>query len=288
MKLLSVLGICTVTSYRQLKCFVKELKLADIRIPVKNIENGKLLRSFFITINFALLIGMPYVIFMGSGDVLQSLSRIFLLFFDVMITLQFVLLVLELWARFSSVNACLQEVLSFPCSTTVGRAPPSRRLSLLQLQEAYVALGRAADHLLAHFGVPVAVDIAKCMVGATSSSYDVFIELLQSNGKQGLVVPSVAVPEAWLALHWLELLLMSLSCAAAENAAAATGVILLRSSAVPRLRSADVDDFLRLTLHGPRVSFTAAGFVKIDRRLLVSVLTAIVTYLIIMGQLTFN
>ncbi|XP_047106660.1 gustatory and pheromone receptor 32a-like [Schistocerca piceifrons] len=194
-----------------------------------------------------------------------------------------------MWARFSRLNAALQDALSPHCTELFVGASLSYRCSLLQLQKMYVALGRAADHLMSHFGLPVAIDIAFCICGATCSSYEVLVKLLSESDVPG---PSfgeyVRVSEVWLALHWIRILLFSLSCAPAEDTAAATGMILIRASVVPQRRTAEFAEFLRFTLQGPRTSFSAAGFVKIDRRLIVSAFTAVVTYLIILGQLTFN
>ncbi|XP_049855168.1 gustatory receptor 68a-like [Schistocerca gregaria] len=265
------------------------MQLADTHIPTKKVKYGKVLGLLVIAVNISMLLYLVTVSLSIFANAFVSLVVILVILFDVTITLQFILLVLEMWARFSRLNAALQDALYPHCTELFVGASPSYRCSLLQLQKTYVALGRAADHLMSHFGLPVAFDIAFCICGATCSSYEVLVKLLSDSKMLGLSIEiPVSVSEVWLALHWLRILLFSLSCAAAEDTAASTGVILIRASVVPQRRTAEFDEFLRFTLQGPRTSFSAAGFVKIDRRLIVSALTAVITYLIILGQLTFN
>ncbi|XP_049855166.1 gustatory receptor 68a-like [Schistocerca gregaria] len=265
------------------------MKLADKHTPTKEVKYGKALGGFVVAVNISMLLCLVTENLFSYGAAFVSLVGTLALFFDVMITLQFILLVLEIWSRFSRLNAALQDALYPHCTELFVGASPSYRCSLLQLQKTYVALGRAADHLMSHFGLPMAFDIAFCICGATCSSYEVLVKLLSDSDVPGLSIGMpVSISEVWLALHWLRILLLSLSCAAVEDTAAATGVILIRASVVPQRRTAEFDEFLRFTLHGPRTSFSAAGFVKIDRRLIVSALTVVVTYLIILGQLTFK
>ncbi|XP_047106659.1 uncharacterized protein LOC124775869 [Schistocerca piceifrons] len=210
-----------------------------------------------------------------------------------LVTMQFVIMVLELRQRFCSLNADLRLSLPLPCNSEMRgllcgssrRLAPARKLR--QLREAHVALARAAEFLQSHFGWPVAFDVTYCVCGATCSAYEVLMKTVQPRSiVEFSYSQQPAVSALWFAFHTLKLLSVVLSCAATADEAAATGVFLLRAVVTSDLRCADVEAFLQLTLHSPPLRFTAAGFVTLDRRLLVSALAAMVTYLVILGQLS--
>ncbi|XP_049855140.1 gustatory receptor for sugar taste 43a-like [Schistocerca gregaria] len=213
--------------------------------------------------------------------------------FESMITLQFVCLVLELWERFRTVNASLRESLP-PLRAPEMRAlfggappspPPARPGGLRRLREAYVASARAAELLQRHFGWALAVEVAYSVAGALCSSYEIVRMAAGPRGRVRLALSgAVSTSALWLAYHCLRLAATSLACAAAAAAAADTGVLLLRAWALSDWRSAELDRFLRLALHGPPLRFTAAGLVRVDRRLLVSAIAVVVTYLVVLSQ----
>ncbi|XP_049800308.1 uncharacterized protein LOC126235637 [Schistocerca nitens] len=206
-----------------------------------------------------------------------------------MVTLQFTFLVLELRKRFQSVNARLRELIPPLCVPEVravfgkavgevsSQAVPGR---LRQLREAYVVLVHAADTLQRHFGLPMALGIGHCIAGATFSAYG----LLSPAVLRQSAIQEASLSALWLVHHSSQLVAMTLACAVAVDEATETGVLLVRASAVCGWRCPEVDAFLQLTLWGPRVRFTAAGLVVVDRSLLVSSLALVVTYLVVLGQ----
>ncbi|XP_049947625.1 uncharacterized protein LOC126455910 [Schistocerca serialis cubense] len=208
------------------------------------------------------------------------------LLLDSMITLQFTLLVLELWTRFRSINANLLKVLPSRRSFLQLEAPtwlPSAT-RVRHLRDAYLALARALDLLQDHFGLTVVFVVASSLGGATAKAYDL-LSMQLSWPSHGVVQIPVAYSLISMAYNCLKLLMMALSCAAVKDAAATTGVLLLRSSVSCGWCCTDLKAFLQLTRHSHPLSFSAAGFFTVDRRLLVSAVAVLVTYLVILQQI---
>ncbi|XP_046988747.1 gustatory receptor 68a-like [Schistocerca americana] len=202
-------------------------------------------------------------------------------------------MVLELRERFCSLNADLRSLLPLSGDPTMWRpmVGPSRRVApagrLRQLRKAQMALSHAAEFLQSYFGLPMAFNVAYCLCSALCSAYEILMQLVRPHWiVEFSYSESSAVSGLWAAYHSLNILLVCLSCSATADEAAACGLFLLRASVMSDRRCAELEAFLRLTLHSPPLRFTAAGFVTLDRRLLVSALAAIVTYLVILGQLS--
>ncbi|XP_049855178.1 uncharacterized protein LOC126335762 [Schistocerca gregaria] len=191
------------------------------------------------------------------------------------------MLVLELWMRLRSIKAYLLDDMYHASLLFQQVAPlygsPVERLD--HLREAFVALRRAVEEMEEHFGLPIAIDITQCVLGATCSAYELLVIFVKPQLADYLSYSkSWSTAMLWLAFHSLKLVAMALSCAAAENAARRTTVLLRRLPVLPSGHWAAADSLF----------FTAAGFVNIDRRLLVSVLGTVITYLVIIGQFTVN
>ncbi|XP_049771965.1 uncharacterized protein LOC126152474 [Schistocerca cancellata] len=161
-----------------------------------------------------------------------------------------------------------------------GVSPQSASGRLRQLREAYLVLMHAAETLQQHFGLPLALIIAGCVGGTTFYAYDV----VSSGRKRHSPFEWSIMSGLWMVHHSLQLVALSLACAATVDSAAYTGPLLLRASALCDWRGPELDAFTQVTLRGPRLQFSAAGLVVIDRRLLVSALAVVVTYLVILGQ----
>ncbi|XP_049772020.1 putative gustatory receptor 28b [Schistocerca cancellata] len=301
MALLLTYGICVTSDMNDLRGFNECLKFADERLAKCETAKLKVLGGFIFSIYFGLLVILVVIYVLVLGRQLMLLSCLVYLVLVLTMTLQQVMLVLELWVRFCSLNANLLEVLSFPgdswlcfllggtwLPTTPPRPPlPVIDSSLCQLQDAHVALTRAADMLQQHFGLPTTASTAASVCGATCSAYELLMALVNPDWiEQYSLFQSAGVSALWLAYHLIKLVSLALSSAKAIDAAAATGVILLRASTVSTCSSPQNEAFLRLTMMGPPLRFTAAGFITVDRRLLVSATAIVITYVIILGQFT--
>ncbi|XP_047106745.1 uncharacterized protein LOC124775945 [Schistocerca piceifrons] len=288
-KLLLTLGICSCTGMQRLFSYDQELRSVDIHLTAKDKRKGKLLGGVVLTVSGAAALGVGATIDPHRNGPLQYLAVSFLLSFDCLITLQFVLLVLELWVRFRSLNANLLQELPAPVEilpAPVARSPPEPG-RLRQLLGAYAALRRAAGFLQGHFGLPVAFSVAHSLCCSTASCYELLLVQMRSRWVSRLPLsPSPANSAMWLTYHWLKLTTMALSCAALKEEASATGDHLLKASVLYERRRHELEGFLRLATYGQPLSFSAAGFLNVDRRLLVSALAILVTYLVILGQFT--
>ncbi|XP_047098579.1 gustatory receptor for sugar taste 43a-like [Schistocerca piceifrons] len=197
-------------------------------------------------------------------------------------------MVLEVWTRLSTLNTTLLEELPvILLSPPVGHSwlPPGHG-RLRQLLVAHMTLRRAAECLQNHFGLPVAALLTYTMCAAMSTAYQILLEMLERSWHSQLRICTLTSSIVYFAYTWIKLSTMALACSAMKDTDAATGVILLKASVSRGRRCPDLGDFLRWITYGPPLCFSAAGFCTVDRSLLLSVLTIIITYLVILGQLT--
>ncbi|XP_049947624.1 gustatory receptor 68a-like [Schistocerca serialis cubense] len=285
------------TELRKLRELFILLKFVDARLPTNKTDKSKLLGGFLLClyVSFTLAIGMSNI--PSVTNVPLFLAYMVYVVLAAAMSLQYVLLVLELWVRFQTLNAVLLQSLQFTVDpelwSLLGGSTTLASLVMLQhsrqrhLRDAYVTLTHAADLLQEHFGLAMAVNIATSVCSVTLSLY----ELVMTVTKPGWIFQfslskSSRGPVMWVLFHSTKLLSVAFSSAAAADAAAATGLILLRTSALSTWRDSQDDSFLRFTLQVPPLRFTAAGFFTVDRPLLVSIVTVIMTYVIILAQLT--
>ncbi|XP_049854822.1 uncharacterized protein LOC126335510 [Schistocerca gregaria] len=288
--LLLTYWICATTGLRHLRSFIRALRFADHCLSENDVQYWKKALGNIVLVIYCVI--MSSILVSAQKRYREIYSRLILIvvvFFKTLVTLQFVFLVLELRERFRSVNASLRELLpplSVPELRAVfgedfwGVSPRAASGRLRQLREAYVVLTHAAETLQQHCGPPLALNIACCVGAATFYAYG----MLSSAGRQLSPYQWAGTTALWLANHSFRLVAMSLACAAAADAAADTGPLLLRASAVCDWRDPELDAFMQLTLRGPPLCFTAAGLVVVDRRLLVSALAVVVSYLVVLGQ----
>ncbi|XP_049947579.1 uncharacterized protein LOC126455861 [Schistocerca serialis cubense] len=283
-------GTCATAGLQHLQSFMRALRFADKclgkneRVNWKKTLGNIVVVTYYVVTSSILLVAQK-----DYRETYSGLSLVVVVFFKTMVTMQFVFLVLELWERFQSVNARIRELLP-PLSVPELRAVLGHELGdvspqadsgrLRQLREAYLVLMHAAETLQQHFGLPLALIIAGCVGGTTFFAYDV----VSSGGKRHSPFEWSIMSGLWMVHHSLQLVAVSLACAATVDSAAYTGPLLLRASALCDWRGPELDAFMQLTLRGPRLQFSAAGLVVIDRRLLVSALAVVVTYLVILRQ----
>ncbi|XP_049947639.1 gustatory and pheromone receptor 32a-like [Schistocerca serialis cubense] len=301
--LLVTYGTCVTSDLNYLRGFTECLKFADERLATCEMGNFKVLGTFIMSIYATLLVAIGAIQVQVLGRQLLLLCHLVHNSLVLMVTLQQVMLVLELLARFRSLNANLLDASVLPADARLRfllggtwppnphpvqrPSPPLAVSSLRQLQEAHVALMRAAELLQQHFGLSAAATIATSVCGATCSAYELLMALVEPHWiTQYSVFYSASASALWLALHLTKVVSLALSSAVAADSASTTGLILLRASALSTRYSPEHEAFLRLTLLGPPLRFTAAGFVTVDRRLLVSGIAVVITYVVILGQLT--
>ncbi|XP_049947583.1 uncharacterized protein LOC126455866 [Schistocerca serialis cubense] len=285
------MGVCIVTDHQNLRRYFKELKYTDAHLQSKKEDNMKTLGGFLLAVYLTVAVAVFATSGLKTARMYSCLLIIYFLFFDILVTLQFVLLELELWARFRFLHSRLLEIVP-PRHTPAPLFRPTRSLSpppsrLRQLLEAYLALGRAAQLLQDNFGAQVAVTVAQSVCCSTRSAYEVLLKQLQPQWTSQLhLSSSVGNSFMWFATHWLRLSTVALSCAAVEQEAAASTALFLRASVAYEGRCPELEAFLPLLVHSPPLRFSAAGFFTVDRRLLVSTLALVVTYVVILAQIT--
>ncbi|XP_049855108.1 gustatory receptor 68a-like [Schistocerca gregaria] len=265
------------------------MKYADTKILSRKKENMKMLGGFLLAANVAVTVAVVATIARKYNRPYEHPKLVFSLFFGSLMTLQFTIFELELWSRFRLLNDGLTKAVPVPLTpaSLEGVSPSTSACRLRQLLEAYTSLRRAAQLLQCHFGAPVALSVAQSVCCSTCSAYEVLLTQLRPQWAEQLPLsPSVGNSLLWLSYHWLRLTMVSLSCAAVEHEAANTTELVLRAAVASEGRCADLESFLLLVTHGPTLRFSAAGFFIVNRRLLVSALAIVLTYLIILGQLT--
>ncbi|XP_047106781.1 putative gustatory receptor 39b [Schistocerca piceifrons] len=284
-------GLCIVTDYQKLRRYFNQIKYTDAHLMFKKEDNMKMLGGFLLAVHLAVAVAIFATSAQNSYGMYSGPLMIHFLLSDCLTTLQFVLLELELWVRFRSLNSRLTEVIP-ACLTPVSLhrpiasfSPPPGRLH--QLLEAYMSLYYAEQLLQDHFGGPVAISVAQSVSCSTRSAYEVLLKQLKPKWTSQLHLgPSVSNTVMWLTFHWLRLSTVALSCAAVEQEAAATIALFLKASVASEGHCPELEAFLPLLVHSPPLRFSAAGFFTVDRRVLVSALAIVITYVVIMAQVT--
>ncbi|XP_049855107.1 uncharacterized protein LOC126335692 [Schistocerca gregaria] len=254
-------------------------------------DNMKMLGGFLLAVHLVVAVAVFATSAQNSYGIYSGPLMIYTLLFDCLTTLQFVLLKLEMWVRFRSLNSRLREVIPscvVPASLHLPLAsfsPPPGRLH--HLLEAYMSLYHAAHLLQGHFGGPVAISVAHSVTSSTRSAYEVLLKQLQPQWTSQLHLgTSVCNSLMWLTSHWLRLSTVALSCAAVEQEAARTTALFLRASEASDGLWPELEAFLPFVVHSPPLRFSAAGFFTVDRQVLVSALAIVITYVVIMAQIT--
>ncbi|XP_049855572.1 uncharacterized protein LOC126336126 [Schistocerca gregaria] len=230
----------------------------------------------------------------GRFTTLQMAITVYAIFCDFSITMQFVESVLELWIRLKCLNASLVKTLSCLGEPNLSQlllgwqqkeqhVDLSGRLRLLQ--RAHLVLQRAAEFLETHVSPAMTFHVVYSVLGTIYSSYEVLIALVVPEQVESiLVTPSLSFSACWLVRHVFELVALTLSCSALQDQEAQATTLLRRAAGLTG-EEPEVKAFLSQLERGPTLRFTASGLLPIDRRLLVSAISATVTYLVLLGQL---
>ncbi|XP_049947620.1 uncharacterized protein LOC126455906 [Schistocerca serialis cubense] len=204
---------------------------------------------------------------------------------------------MEVWVRFGELNNCITVAIA-------GRGGPrlsqllldrirwdDRRVELRQIRHAHAALHRAAELLQRHLGTTVALAVANAFWGGIYSSYGLLVLCTVPKRTHASVINrSVWLSLFWVSLNAVRLSALAVCCSATCDRAESALVLVQRSAAMtPAVEShagaAELAALQSQVAATPRLAFTAAGFLTVDRRLLVTVLSATVTYLVILGQI---
>ncbi|XP_049855129.1 gustatory and pheromone receptor 32a-like [Schistocerca gregaria] len=135
----------------------------------------------------------------------------------------------------------------------------------------------------------VVLDLTFSISGVICSSYEVIAAISRQEEAGNILYEGAThVSLLWLVLHVWKLAALTLSCSAVSAEAAATQLLLQRAVALHSRPGPQLGALLQLVALSPQLHFTAAGFVTVDRSLLVSALAAAVTYLVLLTQFSGN
>ncbi|XP_049772160.1 putative gustatory receptor 28b [Schistocerca cancellata] len=230
----------------------------------------------------------------GQLTIVQVFINSWVIISDLFLKQQFLLSVLELWTRFRTLKAVLVESLSPLGDPRLSQLLlgwrqklPHVELSgrLRRLQQAHLLLQRAAELLQAHVSPTLTFHVMYSMLGCIYSSYELLVVLVVPQAVDSvLAVTSVSFTICWLLRHVFNVATMAIACSALEEEAVKMAELLRRAAGITET-SPEVKDFLRQVERGLRPAFSASGLLHIDRKLLVTTVSATTTYLIVLGQI---
>ncbi|XP_047106381.1 uncharacterized protein LOC124775594 [Schistocerca piceifrons] len=230
----------------------------------------------------------------GQLMIVQVFVNSWVIISDLFLKQQFLLSVLELWTRFRTLKAVLVESLSplgdprlsqllLGWSQKLPHVEHNGRLR--RLQQAHLLLQRAAELLQAHVSPTLTFHVMYSMLGCIYSSYELLVMLVVPQAVDNvLAITSVSFTICWLLRHVFNLATMAIACSALEEEAVKMAELLRRAAGITET-SPEVKDFLRQVERGLRPVFSASGLLNIDRKLLVTTVSATTTYLIVLGQI---
>ncbi|XP_046988845.1 uncharacterized protein LOC124594516 [Schistocerca americana] len=165
------------------------------------------------------------------------------------------------------------------------------QLKAERLHHAHAVLQRAAELQQRHFGITLVLHVTTALSSLTYGAYEFLLMwVVPEKSHATLVNDSKASVATWLTSHLLNLVAVVLSCSATVDEAERTRDLVVRVATL-RWRlflSAGMEPLLMQVLTSRPLSFEAAGFLTIDRHLLVSALCVTITYLVILAQISLN
>ncbi|XP_046988829.1 uncharacterized protein LOC124594499 [Schistocerca americana] len=204
-------------------------------------------------------------------------------------------LVMEVWVRLRALNRCITAVVARCGDPRLSQLlldrprSDSRQTELRRIRLAHLALHRAAELLQRHVGTTMAMTVANTFCGATYSAYGV-LELwtLPERALVSAVNTSIPMAILWTFLNAVRLSSVALPSSAAASQAQNRRMLVMRAAAVgvPWPMRSELAVLQSQVADTTRFSFTGAGFIRVDRSLLVTVLGTIITYLVILGQIS--
>ncbi|XP_047106761.1 putative gustatory receptor 2a [Schistocerca piceifrons] len=218
---------------------------------------------------------------------------------DNLLVLQLTLLVLELRVRFHDINDVIVTTTGLHSDKRLSRilldcsrtTEEFRQPAVNQLHHAHAVLYRAAELLQRHFGFTVALQVTAAYSSLLYGSYEILMLSVGSDKGRGIVLSSsILYSVVWVASHLLGAVAVVLSCSATANEAERTRVLVVRADTLRQRQAVwtNMGALLRQLMATQPLSFKAAGFLTIDRRLLMSSLCATITYLVILSQISLD
>ncbi|XP_049771990.1 gustatory receptor 68a-like [Schistocerca cancellata] len=295
----------TIFMLKDLKLFLEALKYFDGRLQYRKQKRGKLVGLLLCCVSIALRtveFSLATVYLRRYPENTRILLWILYTLFgglESLVLLQIATLVLELRERFRVINDCILTAATRHgdkhfSRILLGYVRPSAVVSQLEvyrLHHAHAVLQRAAELLQRHFGVTLVLHVTAAFSALIYGAYEFLVMWVAPEKSHATVVSTSKVSVAtWLTSHLLNLVAVVLSCSATVDEAERTRDLVVRVATLrgrPFL-SAGMEPLLMQVLTSRPLSFKAAGFLTIDRRLLVSAFCATITYLVILAQISLN
>ncbi|XP_049947613.1 uncharacterized protein LOC126455898 [Schistocerca serialis cubense] len=293
----------TVFMLNDLHLFLEALEYFDGYVH-KKWKSNKILGIILIIIFAVLLIGECVLatffaqVHYDEEAILRLALYTVIRLLENLVTLQCILLVLEVRTRFQIIN---DSILTTAASN--GNSHISRILlgvihspeedchpRVSQIDKAHAILHRAAELLQQHFGLTLALQITQAVQVLIYGSYEILtLWIDHTNGRRALISKSILYSAEWIATYLVGAIALVVSCSAMVDEAERTRVLVVRAATLGWRRGLqpEVEALLLQVMALPPLSVRAAGFLTIDRKLLVSALCATITYLVILGQISF-
>ncbi|XP_047106755.1 gustatory receptor for sugar taste 43a-like [Schistocerca piceifrons] len=204
---------------------------------------------------------------------------------------------MEVWIRFRDLNKCVAAVVTRYGDPRLSRLlldqtpVDDHQAELRHIRLAHATLIRGAELLQRHIGTTMALTVVNSFSGAIFTSYGVLaLWTSPDRTKTTTVYRYLWTSMVAFFFHITRLTAMAVSCSAAANQAENTRLLVSRAAAVdvPPVRRSELAALQSQVAETPHFSFTAAGFTTVDRRLLVTVLSATISYLVIVEQISLS
>ncbi|XP_049800130.1 putative gustatory receptor 2a [Schistocerca nitens] len=304
-KVLWPFACSTVFMLKDLRLCLEALEYFDGRVQYNKQKRGKLVCLFLCSISIVLIAAefalAPVYLrrYPENTRVLQLILFVVFRSLEYLVLLQITTLVLELHTRFLVLNDSILTTATHHCNKHFSRIllgyvrQPDlvSQLGVDRLHHAHAVLQRAAELLQRHFGVTLVLHVTTAFSALIYGAYEFLVMWVAPEKSNATVVNnSKASAATWLTSHLVNLVAVVLSCSATVDEAERTRDLVVRVATLqgrPFL-SAGMEPLLMQVLTSRPLSFEAAGFLTIDRRLLVTALCVTITYLVILAQLSLN
>ncbi|XP_046988837.1 gustatory and pheromone receptor 32a-like [Schistocerca americana] len=295
----------TIFMLEDLKLFLESLEYFDGRVQYKKQKRGKLVGLLLCCVSFVLRaveFSLATVYLRRFPENTRVVLWILYALFgglESLVLLQITTLVLELRERFRVLNDSIliaatphgDRHFSRILLGYVRQAALVSHLGVDRLHHAHAVLQRAAEFFQRHFGISLVLHITTSFSALIYGAYEFLVLWVAPEKSHATVVNnSKASAATWLTSHLLNLVAVVLSCSATVDEAERTRDLVVRVATLqgrPFL-SAGMEPLLTQVLTSRPLSFKAAGFLTIDRHLLVSALCVTITYLVILAQISLN
>lgn len=201
----------------------------------------------------------------------------------------------ELRARLTALN---RRILESTCTKSRCVASTAHASGIYQdfcfktrkLRRAHHYVLEISAQMDTHFGWSQLLGVARSFVGILLSAHELMTSITSDDG-ENTTLPHTTVSIIWLITEATRIAFLCIACSSVVVQYHHTSRILVSTMLErrPGDRCQEEDAFLaQVTTWRPKLSFTAAGFFKIDMTLLFSVLGATATYIIVIAQVVLR